>query len=125
MQPQAVEIACHDHTLSVDRMLFPPRAGSGNCARKHEDGNKLPADDNSPMRNSRNIARARCNARLTASWLSSSRDAAAVMLFSSAIAANVIRRFKSTCRSFSKRMADMIIMHEPHVVGNHLWLCKQ
>ena len=44
----------------------------------------------------------------------------AVMLFSSAIAANVIRRFKSTCCSFSKRMADMIIMHEPHVVGNHL-----
>ena len=28
--------------------------------------------------------RARCNARLTADWLSSSRDAAAVMLFSSA-----------------------------------------
>lgn len=44
----------------------------------------------------------------------------AVMLFSSAIAANVIRRFKSTCRSFSKRMTDMTIMHEPHVVGNHL-----
>ena len=58
---------------------------------------------------------ARCNARLTAGWLSSSRDAAAVMLFSSAIAANVIRRFKSTCRSFSKRMTAMTIMHEPHV----------
>ena len=42
------------------------------------------------------------------------------MLFSSAIAANVIRRFKSTCRSFSKRMTAMTIMHEPHVVGNHL-----
>ncbi len=39
------------------------------------------------------------------------------MLFSSAIAANVIRRFKSTCRSFSKRMTAMTIMHEPHVVG--------
>src|SRR6267378_2209814 len=45
------------------------------------------------------MARARCNARLTAGWLSSSRDAAAVTLFSSAMAANVIRRFKSTCRS--------------------------
>jgi hypothetical protein len=44
----------------------------------------------------------------------------AVMLFSSAIAANVIRRLKSTCRSFSKRMTAMTIMHEPHVVGNHL-----
>jgi hypothetical protein len=44
----------------------------------------------------------------------------AVMLLSSAIAANVIRRFKSTCRSFSKRMTAMTIMHEPHVVGNHL-----
>jgi hypothetical protein len=32
------------------------------------------------------------------------------------MAANVIRRFKSTCRSFSKRMAAMTIMHEPHVV---------
>jgi uroporphyrinogen-III synthase len=62
------------------------------------------------------MARARCNARLTAGWLSSSRDAAAVTLFSSAMAANVIRRFKSTCRSFSKRMAVMTIMHEPHVV---------
>jgi len=40
----------------------------------------------------------------------------AVMLFSSAIAANVIRRFKSTCRSFSRRMAVMTIMHEPHVL---------
>ncbi|HMJ20283.1 MAG TPA: SDR family NAD(P)-dependent oxidoreductase, partial [Terriglobales bacterium] len=38
------------------------------------------------------------------------------MLFSSAIAANAIRRFKSTCRSFSKRMATMTIMHEPHLV---------
>src|SRR5258705_11717553 len=63
------------------------------------------------------MARARCNARLTAGWLSSSRDAAAVMLFSSAIAANVIRRFKSTCRSFSKRMTPMTIMHEPHAAG--------
>jgi hypothetical protein len=44
----------------------------------------------------------------------------AVMLFSSAIAASVIRRFKSTCRSFSKRMTTMTIMHGPHVVGNHL-----
>ncbi|HVR24145.1 MAG TPA: hypothetical protein VMU26_12600 [Candidatus Polarisedimenticolia bacterium] len=36
MQPQAVEIAaCHDHTLSVDRVLFLPRAGSGNDARKY------------------------------------------------------------------------------------------
>jgi len=47
-------------------------------------------------------------------WLSSSRDAAAVMLFSSAIAAKVITRFKSTCRSFSKRMAVMTIMHDSH-----------
>jgi hypothetical protein len=38
-------------------------------------------------------------------------------LFSSAIAANVIRRFKFTCRRFSKRMAAMTIMHEPHVAG--------
>jgi hypothetical protein len=44
----------------------------------------------------------------------------AVMLFSSAIAANVIRRFKSTCRRFSKRMTAMTIMHELHVAGNHL-----
>ena len=46
------------------------------------------------------------------------------MLFSSAIAANVIRRFKPTCRSFSKRMTAMTIMHEPHVVGNQLDCCK-
>ena len=52
------------------------------------------------------MVRARCNARLTPGWLSSSRDAAAVMLFSSD-AANVIRRFKSTCRSFSKHMMTM------------------
>jgi hypothetical protein len=32
------------------------------------------------------------------------------------MAANVIRRFKSTCRSFSKRMATITIMHEPHVL---------
>src|ERR1700688_4425395 len=60
------------------------------------------------------MARARCNARLTAGWLSNSRDAAAVTLFSSAIAANVIRRFKSTWRSFSRRMVVMFIMHEAH-----------
>jgi hypothetical protein len=30
------------------------------------------------------------------------------------MAANVIRRFKSTWRSFSRRMAIMIIMHGPH-----------
>src|ERR1700730_5098480 len=64
------------------------------------------------------MIRARCNARLTAGWLKSSRLAAAVMLFSSAIAANVIRRFKSTCRNFSKRMTAMTIMHEPHEVGD-------
>jgi hypothetical protein len=39
------------------------------------------------------------------------------MLAASAIAANVIRRFKSTRRSFSKRMTAMTIMHEPHVAG--------
>ena len=55
-------------------------------------------------------------AQVTAGWVSSRRDAAAVMLFSSAIAANVIRRFKSTCRSLSRRMAAMIIMHETNVV---------
>src|ERR1700761_8406102 len=60
------------------------------------------------------MARARCRARLTAGWLSNRREAAAVTLFSSAIAANVIRRFRSTWRSFSKRMDIMIIMHEPH-----------
>src|SRR6266404_2916974 len=64
------------------------------------------------------IARARCSARLTAGWLSSSREAAAVTLFSSAIAANVINRFKSTCRSFSRRMAAMNIMHEPYTMGS-------
>src|ERR1700675_2282021 len=66
------------------------------------------------------MTRPRCNARLTAGWLSKSRDAAAVTLFSSAIAANVIRRFKSTWRSFSRRMWIMIIMHEPNVPGAHL-----
>src|SRR5580700_9437029 len=65
-------------------------------------------------RSSWNNARARCSARLTAGWLSNSREAAAVTLFSSAIAAKVIRRFKSTWRSFSRRMDIMIIMHEPH-----------
>src|SRR5580704_9011891 len=69
------------------------------------------------------MIRARCNARLTAGWLSSSRDAAAVMLFSSAIAANVIRRFKSICRSFSRRMAAMTILHEPHVVKESSFDC--
>ena len=43
-----------------------------------------------------------------------SREAAAVMLFSSAITAKVMRRFRSTCRSFSRRMAAMNIMHESH-----------
>src|ERR1700758_2342011 len=38
------------------------------------------------------------------------------MLFSSAIAANVIKRFRSTWRSFSRRMAIMNIMHEPHAI---------
>jgi len=56
--------------------------------------------------------------------LSSSRDAAAVMLFSSAIAAKVITRFKSTCRSFSKRMAVMTIMHDSHEYADHLEPCN-
>ena len=80
--------------------------GTGGCSPPGEREERL------RLRNA--IARARCSARLTAGWLSNSRDAAAVTLFSSAIAANVIRRFKSTWRSFSKRMAIMIIMHDPH-----------
>jgi hypothetical protein len=36
--------------------------------------------------------------------------------FSSAIAANVMRRFKSTWRSFSIRMAILTIMHGPHAI---------
>src|SRR6266481_2707950 len=76
-------------------------------------------------RSSSNIARARCNALLTAGWLSSRRDAAAVMVFSCAIAANVIRRFKSTWRSFSKRMAIITIMHDSHKrVRSSFGLCK-
>src|SRR5262249_22464470 len=70
------------------------------------------------------MARARCNALLTAGWLSSIRDAAAVMLFSSAIAAKVIRRFKSTWRNFSRRMATITIMHESHALVLHLTGCK-
>jgi hypothetical protein len=58
--------------------------------------------------------------RLTAGWLSSSRDAAAVTLLSSALAANVIRRFNSTCRSFSKRMAAITIMHDRMSLSDHL-----
>src|SRR6516165_12592361 len=42
------------------------------------------------------------------------------MLFSSAITAKVIRRFKSIWRSFSRRMAPITIMHEPHGIGFHL-----
>src|SRR5215831_7851320 len=42
------------------------------------------------------------------------------MLFSSAITAKVIRRFKSTWRSFSRRMATITIMHESHGIGFHL-----
>src|SRR5258708_20085092 len=47
------------------------------------------------------------------------------MLFSCAIAANVIRRFKSTWRSFSKRMAIITIMHDSHKrVRSSFGLCK-
>src|SRR5258708_7513776 len=47
------------------------------------------------------------------------------MLFSCAIAANVIRRFKSTWRSFSKRTAIMTIMHDSHKrVRSSFGLCK-
>ena len=53
---------------------------------------------------------------LTAGWLSNSRDAAAVTLFSFAIAANVIKRFRSIWRNFSRRMAIINIMHEPHAI---------
>jgi hypothetical protein len=65
-------------------------------------------------RSSSNMARARCNALLTAGWLSSSRADALMTLFSSAITAKIVKRFKSTCRSFSKRIQPMSIMHEPY-----------
>src|SRR5215472_13057491 len=46
------------------------------------------------------------------------------MLFSSAIAAKVISRFKSTCRNFSRRMDIITIMHASHAVVFHPIECK-
>src|SRR5580698_320228 len=60
------------------------------------------------------MERARWRARLTAGWLSNSRADALVALFSSAITAKMIKRFKSTCRSFSRRIWSMTIMHVPY-----------
>jgi len=64
-----------------------------------------------------NSARVRCSARLTAGRLSNSRDAAAGMLFSSAIAANLIRRFKSNRSSEEENPVQQVSgLHNKRVV---------
>src|SRR5580692_4116151 len=59
----------------------------------------------------------RCNARLTAGWLSSNRLAARETFRSSASTEKTTRRFKSAWRSCVIRIHDISIMHWTYVTA--------